>query len=187
MNEPDAPRYRAGRLLVATPQLGDASFFRAVVLMLEHTDEGALGVILNRPTELEVREVLPETLTSALPLDGVVYQGGPVSPEAVIMLGEFSDSDGIPIAFGEVGVIDPDADFDDLAQSLLSVRVFGGYAGWGAGQLESELQQEAWIDANPATSDVFADTAGDLWSAVLERKGGQYALLARMPDDPSMN
>ncbi len=173
--------------MVASPQLGDGSFFRAVILMLEHSEEGALGVILNRPTELAAHEVLPDHLTDDLPLEDVVYQGGPVSPEAVIMLGEFSDTEGVQIAFGDVGVIDPDADFGALADELSSVRVFGGYAGWGAGQLESELQEEAWIDAGPSTADVFTDAPEDLWSMVLERKGGQYALLARMPEDPSLN
>ena len=185
--EPEAPRYRGGRLLIASPQLGDSNFFRAVVLMLEHSDEGALGVILNRPTDLAAREVLPDALTESLPLDELIYQGGPVSPEAVIMLGEFAGGGDLQAAFGQVGVIDPDADFDTLAESLITVRVFGGYAGWGAGQLEAELEQEAWIDAHPTAADVFTEAAADLWSAVLDRKGGQYALLARMPEDPSMN
>ena len=130
---------------------------------------------------------MPDHLLADLPLDRLIHEGGPVSPEAVIMLGEFRETEGVHLTFGEVGVIDPDADLERLGERLRRVRVFGGYAGWSAGQLESELEQEAWIDAEPVTDDVFGEGADALWGSVLERKGGQYALVARMPEDPSLN
>lgn len=186
--EPDAPHNRAGRLLIASPQLGDENFFRAVVLILEHSDEGALGVVLNQPSDATSREVLPEHLLDDLPLDEVIFRGGPVGPDAVIMLAEFhAPDDAARIAFSRVGVVDPESDPQTLAGRVNAVRVFGGYSGWGAGQLENEIRDEAWIDAAPLDDDVFTDEPHALWSSVLQRKGGQYALLARMPDDPSVN
>jgi putative transcriptional regulator len=186
MTDADAPSSFAGRLLVASPQLADPNFFRAVILMLEHNEEGALGLVLNQPTSLAASDVLPEELTQGLPLDDRVYTGGPVSPDAVIMIGEFPDDDE-QAAFGGVGVIDPQADIEALARRVRHVRVFGGYAGWSPGQLEEELAQDAWIEAPPELADVFTERPSELWSTVLERKGGQYALVARMPVDPSLN
>ena len=180
--------FRGGRLLVASPQLGDPNFARAVILLLEHTDEGALGLVLNQPTELASLDVLPEHLSAGLPLDEAVYRGGPVSPDAVIMMGRFSGNDGY--ASGEEGsasVLDPEFDPEEIGERADSVRVFGGYAGWSAGQLEDELAQDAWIDATPELDDIFTRNPDQLWGAVLERKGGQYALVARMPPDPSVN
>jgi len=186
--EPDAPKNRAGRLLVASPQLDDGNFFRAVILMLEHSEEGALGVVLNHPMDAASYEVLPEHLADDLPMDEVVFRGGPVGEDAIIMLAEFhTPGDAARVAFADIGVIDPESDPADLAAQVNVVRAFGGYSGWGAGQLEAEIQEDAWIDAMPESDDIFTDEPGLLWSQVLDRKGGQYALLARMPDDPSVN
>src|SRR5262249_31970862 len=150
------PTFRRGRLLVAAPGLLDPSFHRAVVLVLEHGPQGALGVVLNRPTGLEVRDALPSELAEALPADALVFSGGPVQPEAVILVADFlhptADAD---VAFGSVGVVDPEADPHVLDGDVRAVRAFGGYAGWGAGQLESEIEEEAWIDAEAVADDVF--------------------------------
>ena len=184
----EAPAHRKGRLLVASPSLSDPNFRRAVVLLLEHSDEGALGLVLNRPTPLVAREALPGTLAESMPDDERVYQGGPVQPEAVIVLADFTDTTlAASVAFDMVGIVDPDADASRLGGAVRAIRAYGGYAGWGEGQLEQEIAEEAWIDASPASEDVFGDDPDGLWSRVLERKGGAWRLIARMPENPSVN
>jgi putative transcriptional regulator len=170
-----------GKLLIASPTLTDY-FERAVVLVLAHADEGAMGVVLNRPTELDVADAVP-ALADLVSDDDMVYMGGPVSPRAVVALGEL-DGDGAEATtpvFGSVGVVDP----DQVDASIGRLRVFAGYAGWGAGQLEAELEEEAWFVVAAQPDDPFAHD--DLWPIALRRKGGEFALLARMPSDPSVN
>ena len=184
----EAPENRKGRLLVASPSLSDPNFRRAVVLLLEHSDEGALGLVLNRPTPLVAREALPGALADSMPDDERVYQGGPVQPEAVIVLADFADTTlAASVAFDMVGIVDPDADASRLGGAVRAIRAYGGYAGWGEGQLEREIAEEAWIDASPASEDVFGGDPDGLWSRVLERKGGAWRLIARMPENPSVN
>jgi putative transcriptional regulator len=184
----DAPASRHGRLLVAAPSLADSNFHRAVVLMLEHTPDGALGVVLNRPSELPARDALPGALAAALPDDELVHKGGPVQPEAVILLADFVDPGrAAGVAFGSVGIVDPGGEVDELAGAVRSIRAFGGYAGWSGGQLEEEISEEAWIDAPGTADDVFTDDPERLWSRVLDRKGGSWRIIARMPEDPSLN
>jgi putative transcriptional regulator len=187
--DPDeAPENRRGRLLVASPSLADPNFRRAVVLLLEHTDEGALGLVLNRPTPLVAREALPGALADAMPEEERVHQGGPVQPEAVIVLADFSDTGlAATVAFERVGIVNPEADATLLGDGVRAIRAYGGYAGWGEGQLEREIAEEAWIDAAPTAGDVFGDDPDGLWSRVLERKGGAWRLIARMPENPSAN
>jgi putative transcriptional regulator len=173
---------------VAAPGLLDPSFRRTVVLVLEHGPEGALGVVLNRRTGLAVRDALPPELADALAADDRVFSGGPVQPEAVILVADFlAPAEDADLAFGSVGVVDPEVEAGRLDGAVRAVRAFGGYAGWGAGQLESEIAAEAWIDADPEAVDVFTDEPELLWQRVLERKGGSYRLVARMPEDPSVN
>ncbi len=185
-----APRWRKGRLLVASPSLTDPNFRRSVVLLLEHSENGALGVILNRPTDTPTREALPGRLTGPLPDDAVVHEGGPCEPGSVLLLGEFRDAGahlgGTPV-IGALRVVEPDADLRNIEDQVLGLRAFGGYAGWGGGQLEGEIADDGWIDAECLPDDVFCDDPEGLWSTVLERKGGNYRLVARMPLDPSLN
>lgn len=179
----DQPTSYKGKLLVASPPLDDDNFRRSVVLMLEHGPEGALGVVLNRPTDVLAGDALPD-YSSALPADAVIHIGGPVEPSSFILLGDFVDpGEAATITFDSVGVVDPEKEPGDLR----SVRAFGGYAGWSAGQLEDEFADESWIDADPLPADIFTKEPELLWSQVLERKGGSYRLVARMPDDPSLN
>lgn len=187
MADTDAASLR-GKLIVASPSLTDPNFTRTVVLMLEHSAEGALGVVLNRPTDLLAREALPDDIAPALPEDALVHSGGPVQPEAVILIADFaSPDDAAGIAFGTVGIVDPAVAPETLGGRVRAIRAFGGYAGWSAGQLEQEFDQEAWIEADVVAEDVFTVAPDGLWSRVLERKGGAFRLVARMPDDPSMN
>ena len=169
-----------GALLVAAPSLSDY-FHRTVVLVIEHAEEGAMGVVLTRRSETLVAEAVPQ-LADLAPDDECVHVGGPVAPTAVVALVEFEDPDqAARLLVGDVGLLDPDRPEADARR----LRVYAGYAGWGPGQLDAELEEEAWIVAEAHVGDPFAE--GDLWAAVLARKGGEYALLATMPSDPSLN
>lgn len=173
---------------MAAPALVDPNFHRAVVLMLEHTDDGALGLVLNRPTELVASDAIPGDLGEALRDADVVHQGGPVQPEAVIVLADFDDPTlAATLVFGSVGIVDPGVDVSGLGDGVRAIRAFGGYAGWSGGQLEQEIADEAWIDAGAMTEDVFTEDAERLWSRVLDRKGGTWRLIARLPVDPTQN
>lgn len=174
-----------GQLLVAGPTLLDPNFWRTVVLVVEHTDEGALGLVLNRPSETVVRDAVPE-LEELIDGDELLYIGGPVQPAAVVVLARFEEpSDSVLIAFEDVGVLGSSGSMDSTA--VVEGRAFVGHAGWGSGQLDSEIERGDWILESARRSDAFAESPQDLWASVLTRKGGSYALVARMPPDPSSN
>ena len=176
-----------GLLLIASPALRDPNFHRSVVLVAEHGEGGAMGVVLNRPSDAAAADAVPAFADIVEP-DAVVFAGGPVEPHAVIVLAEFVDpEDAATVVFGDVGFVRADAEPAALAETTRRTRLFAGYAGWGQGQLERELAEEAWITEPPLVEDVFCDEAGDLWSAVLRRKGAPFALVATMPPDPSLN
>jgi putative transcriptional regulator len=169
-----------GKLLIAAPSLFDY-FRRTVVLVLEHSAEGAMGVVLNRESETRVVDAVPP-LAGLAPSEELVRIGGPVSPQSVVALGEFDDIDdaGLQVV-GDLGTLDPESD----NTSLRRMRVYAGYTGWAAGQLDGELEQEAWLVLPAHPEDPFQD--GDIWSEALKRKGGGYKLMATMPADPSLN
>jgi putative transcriptional regulator len=175
-----------GHLLVASPALLDPNFHRTVVLVTEHTDEGAAGLVLNRPSLVEVASAVPD-LEAVVAEDEQVWVGGPVQPEAVLVLGEFLDPDeaAVPL-FASLGFPSLD-DPEEIVPATTRRRVFAGYAGWGAGQLEEEVANEDWILEQALADDAFTDQPDELWRDVLSRKGGIYELVARMPDDPSLN
>jgi putative transcriptional regulator len=176
-----------GQLLIAGPGLLDPNFRRTVVLVVEHTDEGALGLVLNRPLETSVRTAAPE-LEEFVDLDDRLFVGGPVQPSAVIVLAEFEyATDAALIAFDDVGVLATSSAPDDPIAGVRRGRAFVGHSGWGPGQLESELERGDWILEPAQNEDAFSTSALNLWPAVLTRKGGSYALIARMPADPSLN
>ena len=172
-----------GRLLIASPALADPNFARSVVLITEHGGEGAMGVVLNRPSETSVGDVAPELADVT---DDLIYIGGPVQPQALVVLAEFSDPSAAAwIVAADVGFVA--AETADLEQIVRRGRVYAGYSGWGEGQLEAELEEEAWIVEPPLPAELFPDDPESLWHDVLTRKGGQFALVARMPEDPSLN
>lgn len=176
-----------GTLLIASPTLIDPNFLRTVVLVTEHSHEGAMGVVLNRPSPARVGEAVPE-LSPLVGERSAVYVGGPVQPEALIVLADFRDREAAAtIVVADVGFVSADVDTELLVDATRQARVFAGYAGWGPGQLEAEVEEGAWIVEAPVPGELFAPDADSLWSAVLERKGGRFALLARMPLDPSLN
>jgi putative transcriptional regulator len=177
----------AGRLLLAAPTLEDPNFLRTVVLVGVHNEEGAMGVVLNRPSASAVGEAVPQ-LSDAVGRDATVYVGGPVQPGSIVCLAEFVEPEAAALlVMGRIGFPPPDVVVEDLAQTTSRGRVFAGYAGWGEGQLEGELESGDWIVLDGQPQDVFTDSPDALWSDVLTRNGGRYALIARMPIDPSLN
>jgi putative transcriptional regulator len=172
--------------LIAGPNLLDPNFWRTVVLVGEHSDEGALGVVLNRSSETPVEEALPELTLLAEDL-GAVHVGGPVQPSAVVVLADFVDPDAAEtLVLDSVGFLPSEVEPDTLGE-LRRARVYAGYAGWGPGQLDGELEEGSWIVEPARPEDVFTDDPEGLWSDVLRRKGGPFAVLAAMPPDPSLN
>ncbi len=183
---------RAGRLLVANPLLPDPNFDRTVVLLLAYSDEGSLGLVLNRPSQMDVGEPLPqwEHLAAAPP---VLFLGGPVQHQAVICLarnvataapgGEPAEEGWKEVAPG-VGTVDLDQDPSTVAGRVGQVRMFAGYAGWGAGQLEAEMEAGAWwvVDAEPG--DAFTLAPDELWKQVLRRQKMPLMFVSYYPDDP---
>jgi putative transcriptional regulator len=176
-----------GQLLVAAPVLLDPNFVRTVILIAEHNDEGALGIVLNRPSEATVGDVVPD-LASVIDVDDPVFSGGPVQPGGVLVLAEFDDpaDAALPID-GDLGFVALDTDLASLGNGTRRARAFAGHAGWGPGQLDGEFEEEAWFGAPFRREDAFTDEPDELWSRALLRKGGAYALVARMPLDPSLN
>jgi putative transcriptional regulator len=152
----------------------------------EHTDEGALGVVLNRPAPATVGEIVPPLAELAGPGE-LLFFGGPVQPEAVVVLAEFEDPERADMLVLDrigfmVGVVDP-----ERTGALSRARVFAGYAGWGPGQLEAELEESSWIVEPGRPDDVFAPLGVDLWRTVVRRKGRAFDMLSLMPPDPSLN
>ncbi len=184
----DMPESLRGKLILASPILRDPNFLRTVVLIAEHTEEGAMGLVLNRPAKTTVGEAVPDL--AWLSGEGApVYVGGPVAETAVIVLAEFDEPELAGALVDEdLGFIGSDADDPErLDGAIRRARVFAGHAGWGPGQLEGELEEEAWIVEPPRRDEIFTEDPADLWAAVLRRKGQRYALLATMPLDPSLN
>jgi putative transcriptional regulator len=175
-----------GHLLVAGPTLVDPNFWRTVVLVGEHSEEGALGVVLNRVSETTVEEAVPE-LASLVETDALVHVGGPVQRSAIVVVADFVEPErAAALVLDSVGFLPARVDPQELGE-LRRARVFAGYAGWGPGQLDAELEEGSWIVERARPEDVFADEPERLWQTVLRRMGGPYALLSLMPPDPSLN
>jgi len=177
----------AGRLLLASTTLEDPNFLRTVVLIGMHGDEGALGLVLNRPSTSPVATAVPQ-LEEMVAAEEPVFVGGPVQSTSIVMLAEFNDPEPAGLlVLGRIGLPAPDASLEDLVEATSRRRVYAGYAGWGEGQLDEEVERGDWIAQDALPDDVFCGRPETLWSEVLTRKGGRYALLARMPLDPSLN
>lgn len=177
-----------GKLLIASPAIVDPNFRRTVVLVAEHTEEGAMGVVLNRQADVTVGTAVPELDDLADP-QAPVHVGGPVAESSVTVLAEFEQPEiAALLILDDVGFVPAEADDrGELADGVRRARVFAGHAGWGAGQLEAEMEEDSWIVADARRDDVFTADPDGLWSAVLRRRGGEYALIATMPLDPSLN
>ena len=174
-----------GKLLVSSPLLVDPNFRKTVVLIAHHDADGAMGLVLSHPSDVPATDVVP--VLEGLPgADDRVFVGGPVQPEAFMVLAEFDDVEqaAAPI-MGHLGFMPADAAPDELA--IRRLRLFAGYSGWAEGQLEAELDEDSWIVVDAIPDDAFADDPDALWRAVLHRKGGAFELMGTMPLDPGLN
>ena len=179
-----------GRLLVATTVLDEPTFRRTVVLVLDHNDEGAMGIVVNRPLDVDVSAVLPDWqpyVTSP----GRLFRGGPVQVDSalgvVAVPGDSAEPPGVRRILGSLGLVDLDTAPEAVARGVSGLRIFAGYSGWGPGQLEREVAEDAWyvLDAEPR--DAFTDRPDQLWRDVLRRQRGELAFVATYPDEPSRN
>ena len=180
----------AGSLLVATPALMDPNFTDTVVLLLDVNDEGALGVVLNRPSPVLVAEVL-EDWRDIVAEPEVLFRGGPVNTEGALAVGRLADAEDVPVGFrgvfGDMGVVDLDTPLELVDGSLAGLRIFAGYAGWGTGQVQSEIAKGDWYVVPAEVSDVFRLDPTDLWRDVLRRQPGELAWHSTRPLDPDLN
>jgi putative transcriptional regulator len=175
-----------GHLLIAGASLWDPNFRRGVVLIAHHDEGGAVGVVLNNASDVTVADAIP-ALRPLVEPDEPLYIGGPVQPDAAVVVADFQDPSVAEIlALGSIGLLPPDAG-PDVERSIRRARVFAGYAGWGAGQLEAEMAEGSWIVEPALPTDVFAEDPSRLWEDVLRRKGSSFDLLRSMPVDPTMN
>jgi putative transcriptional regulator len=179
-----------GRLLIAEPALGDPNFERAVVLMVEHTDDGALGLVLNRPTDIPVADALP-SWSGLVSEPAVLHFGGPVDERTGWCLARVAKPEildhFVPV-LDDLGLVDLSEDPAALVGNLRAARLYAGYSGWGPGQLEGELSADAWFVVEARPDDPFADTGADLWRSILARQSAEdLRRLSLFPPDPRLN
>lgn len=173
-----------GRLLISNGNLFDPNFRQTVLIVVDHTEEGALGVVLNRESGVTVAEAAPPVAV-LVGSDAQLFVGGPVQPNAAVVLAEFEHPDDAShLIFGSVGLLT--GEITDPGP-VVRARVYAGYAGWGPGQLEREMEENSWIVDAARAEDVFTSDPQNLWAEVLRRKGSEFKMLARMPFDPSTN
>jgi putative transcriptional regulator len=179
-----------GMLLVATPQLLDPNFIDTVVLMLDVDEGGALGVVLNRPSPIPVSDVL-ETWSDITSEPEVLFRGGPVSTEGALAVAMLRDGGDVPVGFREVdgllGLVDLDTPVELVTGSLAGMRIFAGYAGWGADQLAAEIDEGSWYVVPGEAPDAFRLDPTELWRDVLRRQPGELAWHSTRPVDPELN
>jgi putative transcriptional regulator len=185
----DRPAMR-GRLLVAAPALREPAFHRAVILLLDHGPNGALGVVLNRPSSVDVDVVLPDWHAHVTD-PPVLFLGGPVGQDtamgvAVLGLTAGASSD-VDAVIGPFGLVDLDGEPEAIGTRVRGVRVFAGYAGWSEGQLERELDDRAWFVVDALPDDLLTQEPAQLWRRVLRRQGGDLAIVSTFAEDASLN
>lgn len=182
-----APDLDPGTLLIAPPMLQDPNFRRTVVLLCEHGPEGSFGLILNRPLDLQLNEVME----GYLPYDDQVCLGGPVQRNTLHFVHRMEAvHEGVQLPNG----VQWGGRFETIKSALQQetvtaqeLRFFIGYAGWSPGQLEDELEADGWILSTATPDLVFTDEPEELWRTALRQMGGEYAILANFPEDPRMN
>ena len=177
-------------LLVATPALVDPNFADTVVLLLDVDENGALGVVLNRPSGVPVADVLADW-RDVVAEPEVLFHGGPVSTEGALAVALLRTEDDVPVGFrevwGQVGLVDLDTPVELIDGSLEGLRIFAGYAGWGAAQLADEIEEGSWYVVPALAPDVFRLDPSDLWRDVLRRQPGELAWHSTRPVDPDLN
>lgn len=187
-----AGQLRTGALLVATPDLVGPTFERTVIYLVSHSGEGSLGVVLNRPSEVPVHNVLPQWNALAAKSQ-VIFVGGPMRPDSAMCVGvalsgrRLRDLEGIAPIRGPVCLVDVDAEPDELAPSLRGVRLFGGHAGWSPGQLEGEVERGSWFVVPGLPDDILVPPKVDLWFQVMRRQPFPLAWQAWRPTELTRN
>jgi putative transcriptional regulator len=180
----------SGMLLVATPALQDPNFADTVVLLLDVTEEGALGVVLNRPSQVMVADVL-EPWRDVVAEPEVLFRGGPVGTDGALAVGALRDPQDPPVGWrpvaGLLGMVDLDTPTELVDGTLSAMRVFAGYAGWGAGQLDGEVEEGSWYVVTSEAADAFRGDPTELWRDVMRRQPGMLAWHVNRPVDPDMN
>lgn len=175
---------------MATPSLLDPNFARTIVLLLDVGEHGALGVVLNRPSPILVADVLGDWVDVVAEPE-VLFRGGPVGPDGALAVGSLRDPDDAPVGFQSVcdriGLLDLDTPVELVEGTLDALRVFAGYAGWGAGQLEAEIEEGSWYVVPADPSDLAREDLTDLWRDVLRRQPGELSWVSTRPVDPELN
>jgi putative transcriptional regulator len=186
------PKVRSGSLLVSAIALSEPTFRRTVIYIVEHNESGSFGVVLNRISDTTVDAVLPQWAGLAVE-PKALFVGGPVHRGSALCLGllrvgvNIDDVPGFRRVDGRVVLIDLDSDPDLIARYVVGVRIFAGYAGWSAGQLEGELRNDDWILISALPQDILAPPHIDLWARVLRRQPLPLALLASHPIEVERN
>lgn len=184
------PESLAGKLLIASLRITEPAFFRTVVLMCAHDENGALGIVLNRPLEHEhVTDHLPQ-YDRFTRQPWCIFNGGPVETTSALALARWKEHLITPtpnMVVGRTGLLDLALPVEDIAEALDEVRIFAGYAGWTGGQVEGELEQESWFVVEATEADVFTRSPQTLWRDVLRRQTGKLAMFAYAPADPAVN
>jgi putative transcriptional regulator len=189
---PAAQRVRAGTLLLANTDLLEPTFRRSVIYIVEHNDGGTLGVVINRPSETAVYNVLPHWAELAAK-PKTMFIGGPVKRDSALCLAVLrvgadpDDVEGLRHVAGRMAMVDLDADPEAIAPAVEGVRIFAGYSGWTIGQLEGEIERDDWIVLSALPSDVLVEPRVDLWGRVLRRQPQPLSMLATHPIDVSRN
>jgi putative transcriptional regulator len=178
-----------GHFLIAAPRLMDPNFFRTVVLMVQHNEQGALGLVLNRPTDTTVREAWEQIDDIPCPAEGFIHQGGPCEGPLMALHGD-NDASEIEVMPDVHFSTDRDALNKLVSSAGVPMKFFVGYAGWSAGQLESELEDGGWLVVPATTQAVFADDP-DQWMKIMKEinLSSLYSGLNPkvIPPDPSVN
>jgi putative transcriptional regulator len=179
-----------GRLLVSTPQIAEGVFHRSVVLLLHHDEDGAQGIILNRPMDAEIEAVLPGWQEHATKPQRL-FQGGPVGLDSALGLvtvpGAGEEPLGVKRLFGGIALVDLDVPPVLVIPEIAGLRIFAGFAGWSPGQLEVEIHTGSWYVVDAEARDAFTDDPAGMWVRVLRRQRDPRAFAATFPVDPSMN
>ena len=180
----------AGDLLISGSGLTTGIFAHSVVYLLDCDEDGALGVVINQPSQLDMAQILPQWVHLMTPPQ-CIFQGGPVSPNGAICVARVQQPHEEPPGWrpvrGATGLLHLDTPVELVHGAYSDLRVFAGYAGWGPGQLESEIIRGDWVHALARESAVFGSDPATLWRRVLRRQNGTEALLSTMPDDESLN
>ncbi|MGH8967332.1 MAG: YqgE/AlgH family protein [Actinomycetes bacterium] len=193
MPETNPVTLRAGQLLVATPALIDPNFDHTVVLLLDYDENGALGVVLNRPSQVPVSEILSEW-SDVVRSPEVLFQGGPVGTDSALAVAALPPGEeeslepvGWQRMFDNTGIVDLDTPAELISPAVAGMRIFAGYAGWGTEQLEAEIEEGSWYVVPSTTADLFGADPEGLWMRVLRRQPGELAWVSTRPTDPTMN